>query len=187
MDSNVRIKPLDTDQATGDAAKALASPVGHMTLFRVLAHADSTVLPMMRLGGAILAKPQDLDARTREMLVLLALAIEGGRYEWPQHVEIGLEVGVTEAEVSAIEQQDISSDVFSARDQAVLMYGREVIENVQVEQSIFDAVKNYLSEKQMVEAVVAIGFYMMLARVTESFNIGPDPVQGRAVMESLKR
>lgn len=183
----MRVTPLDKEQATGDAAKALSSPVGHMTLFRVLALAESSVLPVMRLGGAILGKPQALDARTREMLVLLALAIEGGRYEWPQHEEIALEVGVKKNEIAAIEQLDLTSNALSSRDQTVLSFGREVVKNVQVEQKIFDAAKAHLNEQQMVEAIIAIGFYMMLARVTEAFDIEADPVQGSKVLHSLDR
>lgn len=183
----MRITPLTHEEATGDAAKALASPVGHLTIFRVLAHSPTTVINMMRLGGGILGKPQALDARTREMLVLLALAIAGGRYEWPQHVDIGLAVGMTAEEVAAIEKQDISASCFNERDQAVLAFGREVIVNVQVPQAVFDRAKAHLSEQAMVDAIVDIGFYMTLARVTEAFDIDADPPQGRDIIKSLER
>lgn len=183
----MRIKPVTPDVAIGDAAKALASPVGHMTLFRVLAHSDTTVINMMRLGGSILGKPQALDARTRELLVLLALAIAGGRYEWPQHVDIGLSVGMTTDEVAAIEQLNITAACFNERDKAILAFGREVIVNVQVSPTIFYAAKAHLSDRAMVDAIVDIGFYMTLARVTEAFDIDADPAQGRDIIKSLER
>jgi alkylhydroperoxidase family enzyme len=102
-------------------------------------------------------------------------------------VDIGLAVGMTAEEVAAIEKQDISASCFNERDQAVLAFGREVIVNVQVPQAIFDRAKAHLSEQAMVDAIVDIGFYMTLARVTEAFDIDADPPQGRDIIKSLER
>jgi alkylhydroperoxidase family enzyme len=181
----MRIKPLTKDQATGNAVKALGAPVGNMNLFRVLAHADSMVLPVMKLGGAILGKPSALDACTREMLVLLALAIEGGSYEWPQHVEIGQAAGISDAQIEAIKNLTVDANVFDQRQQAILAFGQKVVEDVRVAEPIFALAQQYFSEQELVESVVVMGFYMMLARVTEAFEVDIDAAQGNAVIDSL--
>jgi alkylhydroperoxidase family enzyme len=183
----MRINPLTQAAPGTKAAKALESRVGHMTIFRTLAHSEATVIPILKMGAAILGKEQVLDARSRELAVLLALRMEGGRYEWPQHVDIGLQVGVTEAEVKAIEALALSAEHFSERDLALLEFSRQVVENVQVEDSAFQQLNQYLSEAEMVELVVAIGFYMMLARVTEAFDIDAESAQGSAVLDSVEK
>ena len=181
-----RIPLLSSAAATGDAAKALASANGHMNVFRVLAHAQGCVLPQMRLGGAIL-RDQALDHRRRELLVLMAMALEGGAYEWAQHVEIGVAVGVTHPQVEALERLDLASDIFSAADRAVLAFGRQVVERVRVEDAVFAAARPHLSDQEMVEAILAIGFYMTLARLTEALEVEQDPVQGLRVFDAAGR
>jgi len=183
----MRINPLSKEQATGNAVKALAAPVGNMKLFRVLAHADSMVLPVMKLGGAILGKPSALDPATREMLVLLALAIEGGSYEWPQHVDIGLEAGVSEAQIEAIKELALDSEVFDQRQQAILAFGRQVVEDVRVAEPVFTLAAQHFGEPELVESVVVMGIYMMLARVTEAFEVDIDSKQGKAVIDSWQK
>jgi alkylhydroperoxidase family enzyme len=179
----MRITPLDPARASGDALRALQSPVGKMTLFGLLAHADSVVLAVMRLGGQILSK-QSLDARSRELIVLLALRLENGRYEWPQHVDIAKAVGISDEEIRAI-QQLAFEHAFNARDRALLRFARAVVENVRVDDETYAALRCHLDETQLIEVLVDIGFYMMLARLTEALEVGPDPVQGRDVLRSL--
>jgi alkylhydroperoxidase family enzyme len=179
----MRILPLDPANASGDALRALQSPVGGMTLFGLLARADSVVLAVMRLGAQILSK-QSLDARSRELMVLLALRLENGRYEWPQHVDIAKAVGVSDDEIRAIEELAFEQ-AFNGRDRTLLRFARAVVENVRVDDETYAAARCYLDETQLIEAIVDIGFYMMLARLTEALEVGPDPVQGRRVLRSL--
>lgn len=181
----MRIKPLEKETATGNSAKALASPIGHLKVFRMLAHAKTTVLPVMRLGNAVLSKDQSLDAYTRELCVLLAMHLEGGRYEWVQHVDIALAVGATSEQVEAIKRLDLDAPVFGLREQAILAFARQVVEKVQVDEGVFTAAAQQLSEEQLVELIIAISFYMMLARVTEALDLDAEPAQGQAVIQSV--
>ena len=60
-----------------------------LNIFRMLANADTMMEPALRFGGAILSK-QQLGADLRELVILLVAELEGGEYEWNQHVPIGL-------------------------------------------------------------------------------------------------
>lgn len=181
-----RIPLPEPGTAYGDVLRALNSPVGHMGVFRALAHASTNVLPVMRLGRSILAD-QALNSRLRELLILLAMKLEGGNYEWIQHVDIALGVGATNAEIDAISELRTSDHIFSRQDRAVLEFGRAVVEGGHVSAEIFDAVCEVLSHREIVEAIIAIGYYMMLARVTEVLQIEPDHVQGMAVFRVSQR
>ncbi len=153
-----RVTLLTSDTASGDAARALASPVGHLGVFRALAHATTSVVPVMRLGRTILSE-QKLDHRRRELLILLAMKLEGGAYEWAQHIDVARRVGVTPAEIAAIEALRLDDPLFTTADQSLLAFGREVVEHVRVPAPVFDAVRAHFSETEIVEAIVAIGFY----------------------------
>ncbi|WP_404477594.1 carboxymuconolactone decarboxylase family protein [Novosphingobium sp. BL-52-GroH] len=178
-----RIRPLPPQEARGGAAKALASPVGDMTIFRILAHAQTNIVPVMKLGGAILSD-QQLDARSRELMLLALFALEGGRYEWAQHVEIALDAGITEQEITGIQRGDFQSG-FSPRDQALLKFTETLISHPNVPGNIFSTVREFLDEREIIEAIIAIGYYMMLVRLTESVDLGAEAVNGRNVILSL--
>lgn len=177
-----RLPLLDKDSAEGDAARALGSAVGHMGVFRMLAHASECVVPTMRLGRAILGK-QKLNPRQRELLILLAMRLEGGEYEYVQHVDIALGVGATQEEVDAIADLRLDAPVFSEADKALLAFGRAVTVDVRVPQPVFEAVHAHFDARELVESIIAIGFYMVLARVTEALEVPLDEVQGMTVLK----
>ncbi len=58
--------------------------------------------------------------------------LEGGEYEWRQHVPIALGVGVTQAQIDAVERGDYDDASFNDAERALLAFGREVVENVRV-------------------------------------------------------
>ena len=181
-----RVTYLTEKAAEGDAKRALASDLGGMNVFRVLAHASTSIVPMMRLGRAILSK-QRLSHRLRELLILLAMRLEDGKYEWAQHIEIALGVGITQTEIDAVHDLRLDDATFSVAERAWLAFGRQVVEQVRVDQSTFDAVRAQASEAEIVEAIIAMSFYMTLARITEALEVDNDPVQGMKVLAFASR
>lgn len=181
--SGERLTLLTPETAQGEAVKALSSVNGHMNVFRGLAHAETCILPVMRLGGAILSK-QELSHVHREMLILVAMQIEGGEYEWVQHVDVALGVGISQAQIDAIAARDLDGAVFDEAERALLAFGAAVVETVRVPDEVFAAARAHFSERELVEAIVAMGFYMTLARVTEAGRVPLDAPQGMAVFTS---
>lgn len=180
-----RVPLLTPESATGEALKALSSRNGQMNVFRTLAHANGCIIPVMKLGGAILTQ-QKLSARSRELLIVLAMSLENGEYELMQHIDIALGVGATRAEIDAIMAGELENAVFSDADRALLAFGRQVVESLRVDAAVFAAARAHLSDQELVEAIIAIGFYMTLARVTEALEVELDPVQGMAVLKGAK-
>ena len=151
-----------------------------LNIFRMMAHAEANVIPAMRLGNSILHR-QKLSAVNRELLILQAAHLEGGAYEWRQHVPIALGVGVTQAQIDALEQNNYQAGAFNAIERALLSFGREVIENVRVPAGIIAPMRDNFSDQEIVESIVAIGFYMMMARLTEATETDLDLSAGMAV------
>lgn len=180
-----RLSLIDPSKTDGEVAKAFASMPVQLNIFRMMAHAETCMIPQMRLGGAILAK-QDLTHAHRELLILLVAKIEGGEYEWRQHVPIAEGVGLSTEKIAAIESLDLSATCFDAAELALLAFGRQVIENVRVEDAVFFKMKSHFSEQEIVEAILAIGFYMTMARLTEATQTDLDAAAGMSIFNNAQ-
>lgn len=174
---------VDPATTTGKVATAFESLPTKLNIFRMMAHAETCMVPQMRLGGSILGR-QDLSHPHREMLILLVAQIEGGAYEWEQHVPIAEGVGVTTEQVGALERGELRSGVFDEQEQVLLAFGRQVIEDVRVDDETFTAMRKHFSEREVVEAILAIGFYMTMARLTEATETALDPAAGMTLFDS---
>ena len=108
-----RIQPVDVDSLDADQREAL-SPIsaaardvtrsdGHiLNIFRTLVHAPNALTAFLTWGGYILSRRNSLSERDRELVILRVGYNCRSGYEFTQHSRIGLDAGLTEAEVAAI-------------------------------------------------------------------------------------
>jgi alkylhydroperoxidase family enzyme len=138
----------------------------------------------MRLGGAILGQLK-LDPKLRELAILLVAKRAQAEYEYVQHVELGRIVGVTEGQIEAIDRGEIrESAVFSELERAVLTFTSEVLDAPRVSNATFAAVSQTLSSREIVELLLTIGTYLMLARVMTTLEIEIDSAAGSAIVDA---
>jgi len=181
-----RLPLVDPETTSGDTRASFDRMVIKLNIFRMLAHAEANFIPAMRLGNSILHR-QKLSHVNRELLILQVAQREGGAYEWRQHVPIALGVGVTQPQIDCIEAAKYDGAAFTEAETALLTFAAETIDNVRVSAASFAAVKSYFSAQEIVEAIIAIGFYMMMARLTEATETDLDPAAGMAVYEGGKK
>ncbi|GMO30467.1 carboxymuconolactone decarboxylase family protein [Bradyrhizobium sp. TM233] len=181
-----RLPLIDPETTSGDIRASFDRMPVKLNIFRMMAHAEANMIPAMRLGNSILHK-QRLSAVNRELLILQAAQLEGGAYEWRQHVSIALGVGCTQAQVDAVERGDYDAGALSEAERALLNFGREVVANVRVPEAIFAAARAHFSDQEIVESIVALGFYMMMARLTEATETDLDPAAGMTVYDGRKK
>ena len=181
-----RLPLIDPEKTSGDIRTAFDRMPVKLNIFRMLAHAETNFIPAMRFANSILHK-QKLSHVNRELLILQAAQREGGAYEWRQHVPIALGVGVKETQIDCLEQGKYADAAFNAAEQALLAFGREVVDNVRVPEPVFAGMRAHFSEQEIVESIMTIGFYMMMARITEATETDLDPAAGMTVYESSKR
>jgi 4-carboxymuconolactone decarboxylase len=176
-----RLPYPDPDQAPDRVREALAA-VPPLNIFRMLAHAETAFRPFLRFGGAILGELQ-LDPRLRELAILQVAAQSGADYEWVQHAAIALAVGVTEEQIEAVRGGAIEqARSLSEIERAVLRFTAEVIANPRVSDETFAAVRRGLSSREIVELLLTVGEYLMLARVMTTLELElDDAVGGRAL------
>ena len=181
-----RLPLVEPDTTTGDIRISFDRMPVKLNIFRMMAHAETCMIPAMRLGGSILHR-QKLSDVNRELLILLVAQLEGGAYEWRQHVPIALGVGVTQPQIDALERGNFDDQAFDDAERALLAFGREVVENVRVTDAVFARMRKHFADQEIVEAIIAIGFYMMMARLTEATETDLDPAAGMSVYNNSRK
>ena len=181
-----RLPLIDPEKTSGDTRTAFGKMPVKLNIFRMMAHAEANFIPAMRFANSILFR-QKLSHINRELLILQVAQRQGGAYEWRQHVPIALGVGVTQRQIDCIEQGNYADAAFNAAERALLAFGREAIDNVRVPDSVFGDMRAHFSEQEIVESIMAIGFYMMMARLTEATETDLDPAAGMSLFNSGQR
>ena len=152
-------------------------------IFRMVAHAETALRPFLRLGGSILGQ-QKLSDRLRELAILRVANLSRARYEWVQHVPFARRAGITDAQIEAIEQGEIEGDLFDSEDRAVLRFTTEALEKVRVSDQTFAEVASRLTPREVVELLLAIGFYRMVATLLETTAVDLDLPPGDEFVSS---
>jgi 4-carboxymuconolactone decarboxylase len=181
-----RIPYPDPSQAPDVVTETLAA-VPPLNIFRMLAHAETAFRPFLRFGGAILQDLQ-LDPKLRELAILQVAARAEAEYEWVQHVAIGLAIGLTEDQVAAVERGKIDSDPsLDDAERAVLRFTVEVLDGPRASDETFAAVSAHLSPREIVELLLTVGEYLMLARVMTTLELELDEPVGSPVLDAGRR
>ncbi|MEM8972103.1 MAG: carboxymuconolactone decarboxylase family protein [Pseudomonadota bacterium] len=180
-----RIPYPEPDVLSDEAREMLGRLPAKIRIFDMISHADTCLKPVMKLGGAILGKTK-LDPLLRELCLLHAVNLEGGRYEYVQHVPIALDLGGTQEQIDAIERGDDDAACFNDLEKFALKLTREVVVDVRASQETLEAARRHLSEREVVELILMAGYYIMLARVTETLGVEEDPPIGGAVVDNVK-
>jgi 4-carboxymuconolactone decarboxylase len=178
-----RLPYVDPAAASEPARDALGR-VPPLNIFRMMANADSAFRPWLRWGAALLGK-LELDPLLRELAILrVARLTPHAEYEWVQHVPIAQAVGASEKQVAALERDEPEADCFSEAERRVLRFTTEVVRDARAADGTLDALKQTLSPREIVELLMVIGNYMMIARVMATTRMELDNPVG---IEALSR
>src|SRR4051812_9843782 len=131
----------------------------------MMANAETAFRPWLRWGAALLSD-LDLDPLLRELAILrVARLTPHAEYEWVQHVGIAKAVGATDAQIQALERDDIGAETFFPAAKVVLAFTSEVVRDARASDATLESVGRFLSPREIVELLMVIGNYMMVARV----------------------
>ncbi|MGH7820362.1 MAG: carboxymuconolactone decarboxylase family protein [Candidatus Binatia bacterium] len=149
-----------------------------LNIFRMMAHAETCFRPLIGLGTSILAR-QKLSPKLRELAILRVASLSRAAYEWTQHVAIAIAVGVSEAQVKALEEGDVAASCFDDEEKLVLRFTTECLRDVKVSDATFAAAAKRWSHQEVVELLLTSGYYMMIARLLESTAVDLEPALRR--------
>ena len=179
-----RIPFPDLDRASPEVREMLARLPAPVGIFNMMAHAETVLKPLMKLGGTFLGKLA-LDPLLRELVILHAVNLEGGEYEWVQHVPVVLALGGSQEQVDALKLGDDQAPCFTDAQKAALRFTREVVVDVGASEASLGEARKHLSEREIVELILVAGFYIMLARLTETLDIPNDPPIGDKLVSQI--
>lgn len=176
------VDPADASERVREALDALPP----LNIFRMLANAETAFRPFLRFGGAVLGR-LDLDPALRELAILRVAQVAEAEYEWVQHVPIARGVGISEEQIAALEREELEASCFSDLERAVLVFAGDVVRGPRVDDALFESLRRHLEPREIVELLLTIGDYLMLARVMTVLELELDDPAGGAVVDSVSR
>ena len=165
--------PYVDPEVVPERVRSALEAVPPLNVFRMVANAETAFRPWLAFGGALLSS-LELDARLRELVILHVGRLSDAEYEWVQHVPIARAVGAGDAEIAALEAGDVDAACFTAAERAALRFTGEVVRDVRASDAAFEALRAELSPREIVELLLVIGQYMLVARVAVNAGIEID-------------
>ena len=174
-----RLPLVDIEAIHGPVGEALRAYPRRLNIISMMAHAETCVLAQLGVGRAVM-NDQALPALERELLILLAARIDSGQYVWTQHRVIAEAEGATSGMIQAIESLTLAVDAFDASQTALLTYGAQVVRSGQVDDDVFEEASKYFANRELVEVIITIGYYMTMNRLTEATRTPLEATTGEA-------
>lgn len=170
-----RISPVEAPEP--EVAEMLSKTMSDehgvpLAVFRTMARHPRMMKRFNVLGGFFLTRG-DLPARERELCILRTAWRSDCEYEWAQHVLIGRDAGLTDAEIDQV-VRPIGAAAWSARDAVLLRATDEVMDHVDVSDEMWAALADHFDEVQLVELVTLVGFYRMTAGFLNAAGVQKD-------------
>jgi 4-carboxymuconolactone decarboxylase len=176
------VDPQASSPRVAEALDALPS----LNIFKMLANADSAVIAYLRFAGILLTE-LELDPKLRELAILLVAARTGAEYEWIQHVGIAKALGIGDQQISALERGDLRAACLDPDAQVLLAFVSEVLDGPRAEAETFAALSARFPPRQIVELLLVVGNYHMLARIMTALEIDLDAPIGSEVIDQARR
>ncbi len=156
-----------------------------LNVFKMMAHAETNFRPLILLGSSILSQ-QQLSPKLRELTILLVGKRSPAEYEWVQHVPIAKATGATDAQIAALDRGALDDPAFDPVERDVLALAAELLRQPKASDAALAAVRRHLSDREVVELVVTVGYYMLVARILETGGVDLDPPMGTKITDSLR-
>jgi AhpD family alkylhydroperoxidase len=156
--------------AAADLVGRIAAQRGDVPhLYKMLMHSPVVAEGWLNYLTAIRQKAS-LSGALRELVIMRVAALNGAPYEADQHKPIALKLGVTQAQLDALDDWNKSS-VFDDTQRAVLAYTDAMTKSIQVPDDVFAAVRKLFKDNELVELTATIAAYNMVSRFLEAMQI----------------
>ena len=170
----LRLTPLPAEEWDDRARAALASlipaarrnPDGAGNVLSTLVRHPKLTRAYLRFSSYLLYG-STLPPRIREQVILRVAHRRGCAYEWSHHVDIGKDVGLSDADVEAV-QSGNPSDEF---DRAVVAAVDELDEKTNLSDQTWTALGERLDEHQRMDLIFTTGGYIALAMALNTFGV----------------
>jgi|SRR5499426_2027851 len=143
-----------------------------INVYKLLLHTPGIAEIWLDLINAVRWKV-DLDGRLREIVIVRIGYLNRCSYVVKQHVpQHTAPEGLTQEECDALADWRASPH-FDARERAALAFTDASTREVEVAETVFEALRGHFNERQIVELTVLIGTYNMHTRMCQALKIDP--------------
>jgi 4-carboxymuconolactone decarboxylase len=177
----LRLPPVDSATAS-EPVRELLTALPELSLFGVVAHADSAFGPWLSLGGSLLSG-LSLTEPLRELVILQVATSMHSDYERVQHEVIGAGVGLSPAQIAAVVQERLD-DPAVAQDAPVLRVVKELVDPHTTTTEGFELLRARLSPREIVELLLVVGYYVGVALLVAAVDLEPDLPAEMAVVDA---
>jgi len=144
-----------------------------LNIFRMLAGGQGLMPAFLKLGNYLLFKSK-LDPILREVAIIRVGVLSKATYEVHQHERIGRDLGMSEALIEAMHAGP-THPALNEMQKLVMLFTDDVVKNVRAGDATFKPLLEKLSLQEMHELMITIGFYMMVSRFLETYDIEIEP------------
>src|SRR6516164_8374626 len=134
-------------------------------VFRVMAHSPEMLEAFLALN-ATLPKTQ-LEGKLRELAYIKTSELNGCDYCLHHHRALGKKAGLGDRQVAETADFE-SSAAYDELQRDVMRYAEQVTRHINVEDSLFNRLKQSLNDRQIVELAMTVGIANFTNRVTET-------------------
>jgi 4-carboxymuconolactone decarboxylase len=171
--------PMPTD--TAEFSDETRAAMRHILQTRTTIPPPSSYLTYAGKAGALLSNLVEhlryhtslTDAET-EIAICTAVRAANLDYIWDAHVKLGLQAGVQEEAIHAIDTLG-PLDGLTADEALIIRYGRELLEVRKVSDETFNAARARFGDKGLLELTAVMGVYTMNATILRAMDHRPGP------------
>jgi AhpD family alkylhydroperoxidase len=139
-------------------------------LFLIMGRQHKLFRGWLRFAGRLMPGGS-LPRRDTELIILRVAHLRGCAYEFTHHVRLGRRAGVAAADVERI-QGDL--DGWSGRERALLAAVDALIADRDLDDARWSALGSHLAEPELIEFLLLVGHYDMLATFLNTLRVEPD-------------
>ena len=172
-----RINYIDESQTSNpeilEAFDRMIKKRGKLTnIYKALAHKPE-ILKTIGPFVAAVQKPDELDPKLKERIILRVSKINRSAYCCHAHEQISSKMGFSRDEIE--EMNDPVSANISDAEKAALIYAEALTVNPgSIPDSVYSNLEKYYSESQIVEITALAALYNMINRFNEALKLDPE-------------
>ena len=141
-------------------------------IYKALAHKPN-ILKTIGPFVASVQQPDELDAKLKERIILRVSGINRSAYCSHAHRQISAKMGFTEDEID--EMGNPATANIDQSEKAALRYAEAMTVNPgNIPEDVFDDLKKYYSDSQIVEITAIAALYNMINRFNEALKLDPE-------------
>lgn len=143
-----------------------------INIFRLIAQSDNAAPEVLALGQ-VLSRGSSLPPAEREVVILRVAQLSQARYQAHEHHAVALRHGFTEEKIAAVAEYPAagSAQHLTEFERDLIEFTDAVVQTTTVPDELFARVADSYDHSKLVELVLIIGFYMMVGRVMNTFEV----------------